>query len=450
MNERKTPEKNEVAGRKAFSSRQRYTILTLTRLVTFCLLSLVVQKYPVQAIEEASKFDLGKSHDEYSSLSIQPRNDHFLIFSEMPLGQGAGNQMQGLLAAHLLGLDFGRTVCIDGFQDFLDAFHMVNDSTKELCDKIIQEEYSKNNESPTITLINFMAKPDECDLYDRLASEERVVRYIGNTYPGGWRSVPEKFFFRFYRPSSHLLDTLPFAIDDPPSTVVHLRAPDNSRDIRQGLDEGTLNALGEVLPSNTYLVTNQIAYHSIFDKEYGWRTPNWKDPIAHSALSISWEEGESVDGSNNRSNAFTDKKFGSTLPNETSSTTKKEGNLRLWADWLSCLLADKLYHTHSDFSASAAHWNSALAEQSKKIAGLDEHTRSLLLQQEDFLPSAIPFAQRQDPRKANDGADRSSLQNCAMDYSRDHAWRETSNSHAFAPMVAPDREAPKIMIKIGR
>ena len=52
--------------------------------------------------------------------STSPSNGKFLVFTGLLAGQGEGNVMAGLLAAHLLGYEFNRTVCV---ADSYESFH---------------------------------------------------------------------------------------------------------------------------------------------------------------------------------------------------------------------------------------------------------------------------------------------------------------------------------------
>jgi len=389
--------------------------------------------------------------------STAQSQERFLVFSKMPLGQGAGNQMQGLLAAHLLGLDFNRIVCIGEFEEFHQAFDVVHEPTRQACIELLQCErippkksYTSLSSKTSITLINFMAKPDECELHDTLASEERVIWFTGNTYPGGWRPVPDNLFFTFYKPKQELVGMLPYPFENPPQSVVHLRAPDNTRDIRRGLDKPSLDYLGQELPSDTYLVTNRIAYYSYFSDKYGWSHPTWQEPILHSALSISWDDEEQEEAD------LDERKTGKNTVEPKSKARESVENLQLWADWLSILTATTVRHTHSDFSSSAAHWNNELSESSMKILNYDERLGKLHFAPEDFLPLSVPFSERKHPGYGEEGLEhhtgdqRVFLQNCAPlggnVLEKQNYYSNENNP--FAPILSPDRQATKLNIRI--
>jgi hypothetical protein len=48
--------------------------------------------------------------------------------------------------------------------------------------------------------------------------------------------------------------------------------------------------------------------------------------------------------------------------------------MQLWSDWYTVLRADHVYHTHSDFSLSAIHWNEI---DSKTIKGINPESGEL-------------------------------------------------------------------------
>lgn len=151
---------------------------------------------------------------------------------------------------------------------------------------------------------------------------------------GRWPLVPDNLFFIYYRPKKDFLDILPYDPESPPTTVVHLREPDGSSDYRKGLDPESLKALGEALPSDTYLVTNRVEWYDYFESNFHWQHPGWNS-VEHSAFGQSWGWRNNPKRS----------------PNKTISQT-----LQMWADWYVMLTAEKVYHTHSDFSVSAIHW----------------------------------------------------------------------------------------------
>lgn len=114
-----------------------------------------------------------------------------------------------------------------------------------------------------------------------------------------------------------------------------MRKPDGGGDPRKGLDGESLNSLGKALPSDTYLVTNRVAWYDYFESNFRWRHPGWQS-VQHSAIQeLTWGR----------------RKNQKLQANKTSNQT-----LQMWADWYVMLTAEKVYHTHSDFSISAIHW----------------------------------------------------------------------------------------------
>jgi hypothetical protein len=280
-------------------------------------------------------------------------SQHFIIFQPITEGQGTGNIMSGLLAVHLLGREFNRTVCVsDSYTHFHWAFRIANPTVAAACRQLLECEKPVFDMSHHIRLINYLAAPNECALKTRLESstlpDHRILWIMANTYPC-WPSsqdaIPENFFFDRYQARPRLLDMLPYRhVNNPPHTVVHLRFQDGSRDVRKGLDNTTLHNLGQSLPRDTYLVSNHVAFFDFFERNYGWEHPDW-DAVTHSALAISW---------GNRQNE-------SVPPSRMMVRTRNEAEqerqtMQLWADWYTLLRAKYIVHTSSDFSSSAAHW----------------------------------------------------------------------------------------------
>lgn len=265
---------------------------------------------PKQAVfTETEENDLGKTR--------------YLIFRPpFEDAQGVGNLMNGLLAAHFLGNEFNRTVCPSTeWKDFDLAFKVLAAE----CQSIIPPMTARNR----IWLLNYAKEPiNECELKRRLQGKTRTIYLVANAYPRWPASSLKVNFEDFYRPTKGLQDILPWS--SPPTAVVHLREADNSNDHRVGLDIPTGKALGAKLSDQTYLVTNQVAYYKFFQERFGWQHPPWTG-VRHSALAtVHWTMGKPV----------------------THSTQM----LQLWADWWTIYNAKDVYHTHSDFSRSAARW----------------------------------------------------------------------------------------------
>ena len=261
-----------------------------------------------------------------------PDTELYISFSADIGGQGTGNLISGLLAAHLLGLEFKRIVCVHPmYATFLSVFESTHPEVQAKCDAAYKNY--KPATLSSITLINFLGAADECELQNVMSDTTiPMISLIANTYPR-WPSVPKNFFFHYYQPKPILLEALPYKVH--PKTVVHLRQPDNEHeDHRSGLDDASLTALGKLLPadSSTFLVTNNVVYYDRFSKCCNWDHPQW-DLIVHSAFERSWS-----------------------MVNGTEASRKYDQNVRMWVDWYTLLTAETVYHTHSDFSISAIHW----------------------------------------------------------------------------------------------
>ncbi|CAB9515099.1 expressed unknown protein [Seminavis robusta] len=271
----------------------------------------------------------------------------FLVFQGEKLGgQGAGNLMNGLLAMHLLGEEFGRIVCVIKRFHFLQAFEYKDPVHADLCGLLLEQAETRPEHliwKDIVQMVNFMDPPDECQLKELLASKERhVIHMQANTYVR-WRSVPPNFFLKYYKPRRELLDSLPYDPSHPPSTVVHLRKEDGHSDYRKGLDEVSLDALGQLLSTETeypFLVTNNVEWYELFQNKFGWRHPKWAY-VKHSVLRRTWGTPEPT-----RADEQTLK----------PAEEKQVQRMQLWADWYTIVTAKKVYHTHSDFSLSAIHW----------------------------------------------------------------------------------------------
>lgn len=248
-------------------------------------------------------------------------------------GQGTGNFMNGLLATHLLALEFNRTVCVSpDYKDFHLAFQPRQAALKDICAPILKQ-YNQNIEL-RIMLNNFGKPPNECQLQIKLA-EQPVLVVLANTYPR-WPVVPDDFFFTHYEPTPQLLAMLPYRTA--PRTVVHLRRPDKrGADDRKGLDLASFQQLYETLPSDTYLVTNNVAWYQHFPT---WQHPSWKI-VQHTATS----------------------KFWGNVPEHDESLDHSRQVLQMWADWFSILSAQHVVHTASDFSHSAVHWQNIPSQE---------------------------------------------------------------------------------------
>lgn len=300
---------------------------------------------------------------------LEPPKRGYIIFEEIAMGQGTGNVISGLLAAHLLGLEFDRLVCVrEQYAMFHQAFESIDPRVSKFCPDILKQEkdIKKDCKHCYMQLVTYMKPPDECVLQQLLASDkEKIVILQANTYPR-WPHIPSKdFFFQFYRAKRDLIEYLPYKT--PPSTVVHLRVPDGQQDERKGLDDKTLQALGKELPSDTYLVTNQPSLYDFFEQNFHWKHPQWKE-IYHSGFAATWKRNDHY--MKHVAVRTKDPMFRS-----------KDQNLQMWADWYTLLTARQVYHTHSDFSVSAIHWNTIPGHV---IQGTDPQGR-LLTTEESWL-----------------------------------------------------------------
>jgi hypothetical protein len=309
---------------------------------------------PVPSVtKDGGKQDLSKKAVENPSSSIPTSPiKKYLVFHPIQGYQGLGNIISGLLAAHIFGIEFNRTVCVS---TEYTAFHQAFEALRNIEECKGIERIKLNVKKNLISIVNSQPPPNECKLKEKLSSNEPILHHTGNTYPR-WPKVPDDFFHRFYKPRKALLDTLPWK--EPPRVVVHLREPDWTRDQRKGLDNLTLHTLGRDLPNHTFLVTNRVAWYDFFE-QYGWSHPPWTK-VTHSATKTKdWGSAENATTSVPKTK-------------EEKEQEKSQQTIRMWSDWYTVLVAGKVYHTHSDFSLSAIHWNnvwSRTIQGSHKVNG---------------------------------------------------------------------------------
>ncbi|CAB9528494.1 expressed unknown protein [Seminavis robusta] len=356
----------------------------------------------------------------------------FLMFQGDITGQGVGNHMQGLLAAHLLGDEFDRIVCVSpAFDDFWLAFEQVHPMATRWCPQVIRDWEARMDDEEkrtsrlrpynyrrppleyTMTLLNFNSRPiDECELQEKLQSNTSVWYLRNNMYPrwpntvGGNTVIPPRYFERFYKPNRALSKLLPVS---PPAVVVHLRKEDGPNDVRHGLDPTSLKALGELLQNGStndsqkkpYLVTNNVQWYNYFERTYQWSHPPWKEVIHSVYLS---------GGGRRHYNHHYDppSSAADSSPSLSSQDFRDLQKLWMWSDWYTCYTAEAVYHTHSDFSASAIHWKDPSSQSSRVIRGFNSTTQALDLGKEYWRNSGPvivpPLSQRRSP---------SELHNCA-------------------------------------
>jgi hypothetical protein len=329
------------------------------------------------------------NHDHSKSSPESTTKDRFILFDNDLTGQGQGNIVSGLLAAHLLGQEFNRIVCIlPTYTSFLKVFEPIGSDAVRKCTHTFLSVLPKRTRQNQFRLVNYEPPPNECKLKDLLQSDVSVLYMIGNTYPR-WPTVPDRFFFLHYRAKPILLDALSYDPLSPPQTVVHLRSPDSPDkhgDQRLGLDETSLRALGETLPkgSDTFLVTNRVAYYQQFTDCCQWSHPPWQG-IVHSALGKQWGTLKGAKTTNADS---------AVLRRPAVATTTTGQNVQLWADWYTILTARTVYHTHSDFSVSAIHWMNN--KHSYSLAGTNPTTGALETKAESWWidGETAPLSQR--------------------------------------------------------
>jgi hypothetical protein len=300
----------------------------------------------------------------------------FLAFHGIDAGQGAGNVISGLLAAHLYGLEFGRIVCLTtGMAGFFAAYEPVDPDAVTYCPMLRERGLPETRFAEnSFNVLTYGTTPNECQLKKLLESAEPVIYMGGNTYPR-WPVVPKEFFTRFYRPRPALQRYLP--PPPQPHIVVHLRLEDGTVDKRRGLDPQSLDALGRLLSNATtsnetipYLVTNHVEWFDYFSSKFGWRHPEWL-VVTHSAL------GDAFGGAWGR-------RAGADVDTVRRDMTAQVQNLQMWSDWNTLLMARMVYHTHSDFSVSAVHW---MDTDSKSIQGYNAATGQLVLVDESWRTS---------------------------------------------------------------
>jgi hypothetical protein len=268
----------------------------------------------IPALEAVMNTADTRSRDKEGNLTKIPSSQRvnwrdppkIILVRDIP-SQGAGNFLHGLLAAHLLGEEYGRIVCVSKLRmsEFHAAFEMVHPLAIHHCPHVWSEEfgyyryrYLPRYTDNMIEVLNFLPPPNECALRKKLESSVSPYIFTINTYPR-WPKVPENLFFQYYKAKPVLLEMLPYYAapsspkvpsslsllnnnqnnkPPPPKTVVHLRMGDDLVDVRKGLDEASLQALGRHLPkgNSTYLVTNRVEWYDFFEKNFGWSHPNWK------------------------------------------------------------------------------------------------------------------------------------------------------------------------------
>ena len=353
--------------------------------------STIIHPKAVSSFREILPKETGKRENYYDNnkniidTSSSSTPEKLLIFRHVFTGQGTGNVMSGLLAAHWLGMEFNRTVCVaQDYTTFHGAFQSTTTITEHSntysCQVAQQQHPPTSNNTLKHNNYDESRRTSECVLKQRLSSSKEkdlVLYYTGNTYPRWSKPMVRDFFHQHYHPTKALSDFLSWNINDtsesPPEVVVHLRQPDGIVDERPGLDNQTLHTLGQQLLSNhTFLVTNNVIWYGYFQDRFGWSHPSWS-AVGHSAFrNMEWV-GERLQNT----------ALGQPQPERPTTTDQQQLSMQMWADWYTLLCAKQIYHTASDFSVSTARWN---PKPSWTIQGSSswKNGSSTLLLKEDF------------------------------------------------------------------
>jgi hypothetical protein len=144
--------------------------------------------------------------------------------------------------------------------------------------------------------------------------------------------------------------------------------------------------------------------------------PQW-DSVAHSSSGIAWWS--------NNGTGITDQKtprqqqeqqLARMFQREEMKRSKDNladshlRNLQMWADWYMLLQAKTIYHTHSDFSNSAAHW---MGSDSFIIDGYNATTGRLRLHREHWIRDG-PCPALKDRTRDGSLSDHGRLQHCLL------------------------------------
>lgn len=353
-----------------------------------------------------------------------------LVFDATQLSnQGAGNLLKGLYAAHLLGREFGRTVCTvypdlqvffepqqlqsHGGTDDCHAFTSTTTSTIGTIQR--QQRFHKGQErKQRLVLLDYQVV-DECHVQRVLASSVPVVVLSGNTYPR-WPHPPSEQqpplnFFDLYRPRPEFLlrfndNNGSSSSNSTTTVVVHLRSPDDvTLDPRNGMDEASLRQMERLVqPSTTtdtevVLVTNNVSLYQRFSQCCHWSHANWT-VVAHSANGVVWDGTYSSSSSSTLGHHHSKRRPWRTT-SSSSSHDRVQQNMQLWMDWYTIYRADMVYHTRSAFSESAHMWATAATaiegrrRQSSYLFTVVTATGSLVAQNDDdATTTTLPLSQR--------------------------------------------------------
>lgn len=279
--------------------------------------------------------------------TMESQRDRFLFFRGGGRGQGIGNIMNGLIATHLLAERYNRTCCVAYWPSFSNAFSR---NTENACLSLASSVPTKQ-----LSLWNFgSGKIDKecwsvgsyCDLL--LKGDEAFIKITGNEYPFDFfPPLPVGLFDRLYTPSEHLR---PFLLPRKslPTTVVHIRAGDNSADKRTGVDADSQMFLIQFLPKDAFVITNNEIIHKRFVTA-GFRS--YHAPVGQVHTSVS---GNS------------------------------DVIMHAWRDWYTIFKADVVLHTPSAFSESAVRASGSFSRRIKDYDARDAKNLSAMLQIETW------------------------------------------------------------------
>jgi hypothetical protein len=150
-------------------------------------------------------------------------------------------------------------------------------------------------------------------------------------------------------------------------------------------------------PSSIYLVTNRVDWYNRFPH---WDNHDWNN-VQHS---VTFSRTPVVRRRSEETSTLT--------KNNREEEKRYQQGMQMWSDWYTLLNAKLIYHTHSDFSVSAARWNQRIRSwtilDSELKSSVDENgfvagdnTLPSLNLEPDFLEQETatvpPLFQRSDP-----------------------------------------------------
>jgi hypothetical protein len=190
---------------------------------------------------------------------------------------------------------------------------------------------------PTIGLINFRGTANECRLQLAFNSTEPIVALGANTCPP-WPTVPDNFFFSYYSAKPALLQLLSYHSSHLLHMVVHLCAPDDV-----DMDPRTGRRRASCAPSTS--TTTSAVTRRDFSGDQSSRV------VRHFSGVATRVRGQ--------------REHGAFIETQLPYNANKQ-MIQLWADWYTLVIAKLIYHTHSDFSISAIHWQNIDSKTKRK------------------------------------------------------------------------------------